>query len=190
MINNDIGPDPSYFWIGVVNTLTLTVGFTLVGRLTDTFGRRWFVIGGNILAVIGTIVASRAMAVPTLIGANVLSGLGAVVQTSVPFTLGELVPMKQRYLAVSLMYVFAIPTAAFGPMISWAFVLHTAAGWRWCYYFMAITNAISAIGWFLFYHVRLGLLPTHFRCYCHCHDHSGSGRAEKKTLDIFAVVRF
>ncbi|KAK6369603.1 hypothetical protein LTS17_009509 [Exophiala oligosperma] len=178
-INNDIGPDSSYFWIGVVNTLTLAAGFTLVGRLTDTFGRRWFVVGGNILALIGTIVASRAMTVKTLIGANVLSGLGAVVQTSVPFTVGELVPMKQRYVMVSLMYVFAIPTAAFGPMISWAFVLHTSAGWRWCYYFMTITNAVSALGWFLFYH------PPTF------HMKQTKSRIEVvKSMDVVGIVLF
>jgi MFS family permease len=56
IINDDIGPDPNYLWIGLVYTLTLAVGQVLVGRLSDLFGRRWFFVLGSALALVGTIV--------------------------------------------------------------------------------------------------------------------------------------
>lgn len=154
VINNDIGPDPNYFWIGLVFTLMLSVGFTLVGRITDIFGRRYFLVGGTTLSMIGTIVASQAHSVPTLIGATVLIGLGAVAPSSVAYVVAELVPMKHRYLVLGLMFLWMVPVVALGPAVAWGFVLHTKAGWRWCYYLMTITNGISTILWLIFYHVR------------------------------------
>jgi hypothetical protein len=38
LINEDIGPDPNYVWIGLVYSLTLAIGLLLVGRLSDLFG--------------------------------------------------------------------------------------------------------------------------------------------------------
>jgi hypothetical protein len=50
----------------------LAVGLTLAGRLTDTFGRRWFFIAGTALGCIGAIVASTAKTINVLIGGQVL----------------------------------------------------------------------------------------------------------------------
>lgn len=115
----------------------------LVGRLTDLFGRRYFILGGNALGLIGCIIAARANSIDVLIGANVLIGIGATVQAAIAYVVGELVPMKHRYLAVGILYIGSIPGAAMGPAVASAFVLHTSAGWRWCYYFMIIINALT-----------------------------------------------
>jgi MFS family permease len=131
----------------------LSVGFTLVGRITDIFGRRYFIIGGTVLCMVGTIIASQAKSINMLIGANVLVGLGACAPSSVAYVLGELVPMKHRYLLLGLMFLWMLPSVALGPAVAWAFVLHTNAGWRWCYYLMTITNGISVLGYSICYHV-------------------------------------
>lgn len=52
VINADIGPDPNLAWVGLVYTLMLAVFLTLVGRVSDVFGRRWVfgefvVVGGD-----------------------------------------------------------------------------------------------------------------------------------------------
>lgn len=130
----------------------LACGYIIVGRLSDLCGRRYFFAGGNCLGLIGAIVCSRATSIPNLIGGNVLLGLAASVQTSIPFVMGELIPMKHRFIATGLLYFFAIPCAVFGPAISYGFVAHTAAGWRWVYYFLIITNACATTCWIIFYH--------------------------------------
>lgn len=133
-------------------TLTLSVGLTLVGRLSDLFGRRWFFISGNALAVIGCIVCAVAYNVSMVIGGTTLIGLAASTQLSFPFVVGEIVPVQYRFIANAFIYVWSIPFSGLGPMVSYGFVLHTDAGWRWCYYLMIIVNGLSVICWFFFYH--------------------------------------
>lgn len=152
IINADIGPDPNYTWVSLSYTLTLSVGLTLVGRLSDLFGRRWFFISGNILAVIGSIVCAVANSINMVIGGTVLIGLAASTQLSFPFVVGEIVPMQYRFIANAFIYVWSIPFSGLGPLVAYAFVLHTTAGWRWCYYLMIIVNGLGVICWLLFYH--------------------------------------
>jgi MFS family permease len=151
-INDDIGPDPNYNWIGWVNTLMLAVGYTVVGRLTDLCGRRYFIIGGNALGVIGCIVSATAHSVPVLIGGNVLMGLAAATQTSTPAVLGELIPMKHRFLVTGIMYTAFVLPNTFGAAISYGFVQNTAAGWRNIYWLLLATNAAATCCWVFFYH--------------------------------------
>merc|ERR1711881_499123 len=74
IINNDIGPDPNISWVSLIYPVTMAVGLLLVGRLSDLFGRRWFVIGGMVLL-----------------------GLASSGQQSFAFITGEIVPMKYRF---------------------------------------------------------------------------------------------
>ncbi|KFZ00452.1 hypothetical protein V498_00076 [Pseudogymnoascus sp. VKM F-4517 (FW-2822)] len=152
IINADIGPDPNYVWISLVYTLTLAIGQTLVGRLSDLFGRRWFFISGNILALIGCIICAVATNIPMVIGGTTLIGLAASTQLSFTFVVGELVPMEYRFMANAFIYVWSIPFSGLGPLVAYAFVLHTKAGWRWCYYLMIIVNGLGALCWYFFYH--------------------------------------
>lgn len=152
IINDDIGPDPNFGWIGLSYTLTLAVGLTLVGRLSDLFGRRWFFISGNMLAVIGCIVCACAFNINMVIGGTVLIGLAASTQLSFPFVVGEIVPIQYRFMANAFIYLWSIPFSGLGPLVAFGFVLHTKEGWRWCYYLMIIVNGLGVICWFLFYH--------------------------------------
>lgn len=120
-------------------------------RLSDIFGRRYFFIGGTLLGVIGSAICSRAQSIPTLIGGQTLIGLSASTGYSYVFVIGELVPMRYRFLANAAIFWFSMPTAGFGAAISTSFILHTAQGWRWSYYFLLICNGVTAVLYALFY---------------------------------------
>lgn len=83
-----IGPGP-VTWLALVYTLGLAIGLTLVGRLSDIFGRRWFFISGVALGVIGSIIGATANTIPVLIGGQTLIGLSASTGYSYAFVIGE-----------------------------------------------------------------------------------------------------
>ncbi|KAJ4366143.1 hypothetical protein N0V83_007778 [Neocucurbitaria cava] len=129
----------------------LAVGLTLVGRLTDTFGRRWFFISGTALGCIGSIIASTAKSINVLIGGQVLVGLSAATGYSYAFVIGELVPVKYRFIFNAIIFVFSFPTAGFGAAVSTAFITKTEAGWRWAYYLLIIINGLTTLLYAAFY---------------------------------------
>jgi MFS family permease len=136
----------------LVWTLATAVSFVLVGRLSDLLGRRWFFVGGNAIGLIGTIVGATAKTVPTLIGANCLTGVAAAVQLSFAVVISELVPNKWRGYSIGALFFSSMPFAAFGPVIARAFILNTSAGWRWSYYLNIIVSGITVVLFFFFYH--------------------------------------
>ncbi|KAF2165625.1 hypothetical protein M409DRAFT_23917 [Zasmidium cellare ATCC 36951] len=152
VINADIGPSANISWVALAYTLGLAVGFLLVGRLSDIFGRRWFFIGGNFLALLCGILGAVAQDINTLIGGNVLGGLAGAVQISFTVAISELVPNKHRPLWVAGIFFSSIEFAAFGPEIAQLLVANTAAGWRWNYYINIIVAGMAVVLFFLFYH--------------------------------------
>jgi MFS family permease len=151
LINEDIGPDPNYVWVALVYSLTLAIGLTFVGRLSDIFGRRWFFIGGALIALVGAVVCASAKSIPMLIGGETLIGLGPSSQLSFPFAMGELVPVKHRFLGHAILYLSCFPFSGFGPAVANAVVLHTGPGWRMGYWLLVIIDFLSLACYVVFY---------------------------------------
>jgi MFS family permease len=84
------GPSPYLSWVNIARTLALSFTYTILGRLSDLFGRRWFFIGGNLVALIGIIVCSVAQNIDTLVVGSAVYGVGETVQLSFNVALGEL----------------------------------------------------------------------------------------------------
>lgn len=117
IINADIGPSNYIAWVNIARTLALSFTYTILGRLSDLFGRRWFFIGGNIVALLGIIISAVAQNVTTLIIGAAVYGLGETVQLSFNVAIGELVPNKHRAMVLSFIFLTNAPFATFGPII-------------------------------------------------------------------------
>lgn len=52
-INADIGPSTQYNWAATSWNLGQAVMMTIAGSLSDIFGRRMFILAGNILGLTG-----------------------------------------------------------------------------------------------------------------------------------------
>ncbi|OIW22509.1 MFS general substrate transporter [Coniochaeta ligniaria NRRL 30616] len=98
-----------YTWISLVYSAACAVCIAPLGRITDIFGRRYWFIGSGVLSVIGSIVCATAKSIPVLIGGNVLLGVGTAAQLSFHYVVGEIVPIKYRYLASAGVYLFCFP---------------------------------------------------------------------------------
>ncbi|GJC91286.1 fungal trichothecene efflux pump [Colletotrichum higginsianum] len=119
------GPSPYISWVNIARTLSLSFTYTILGRLSDLFGRRWFFIGGNVVAFFGVIICAVARNVETLIVGAAVYGLGETVQLSFNVAVGELVPNKYRPMVLSLIFLTNAPVSAFGPFIDIGIFLWT-----------------------------------------------------------------
>ncbi|KAK4934571.1 hypothetical protein LTR10_024207 [Elasticomyces elasticus] len=151
IVNQDIGPSKNLSWLSIVYTMAIAVGLTVVGRFTDIFGRRHTFIGGAVLGVVGSIVSSRANSIETLIGGMLLIGLAASTQVSYFYVTAELVPRKYRFIGVAGTYGLAAPATSISPVIAYACVAHTSAGWRTVFYILIGCNSVALLCWVLFY---------------------------------------
>jgi len=164
LINQAIGPSPNLIWVSISWTAGFAIGFTLVGRLSDIFGRRWFFITSSILGLIGNIIGASAQSIDMLIATNAINGLAAAGQLSFHIILGELVPNTARGPVNAFVLSTSVPFAVFGPPVARAFYENTALQWRWSYILGVIVNTIAVVLYFFFYHpptyVSIKVCPT------------------------------
>jgi hypothetical protein len=64
--------------------------------------------------------------------------------------MGELVPMKYRYIGNAFLYLFGLPSSGFGPAISYSFI-QTPLGWRGVYWLLLSFNGFALVLWTCFY---------------------------------------
>ncbi|EXJ76265.1 uncharacterized protein A1O5_00773 [Cladophialophora psammophila CBS 110553] len=152
VIEADLGKSENTIWIILSLTACQTVSFTVVGRLSDLFGRRWYQIIFGTIAFIGYIVASRAKTINTLIGAGVLIGFGSATQTHCAAIGGELLPNKYRYLYFGAVAFFFGPASAIAPGIALSLATHTSQGWRSIYYLLASLTFAAVSLFVICYH--------------------------------------
>ncbi|KAF7560698.1 hypothetical protein G7046_g3461 [Stylonectria norvegica] len=153
VINADIGPDANVIWVALTYTLTSAVTLTIIGRVTDIFGRRWVFVGGAALGVIGSIICATAQSINAMIGGMTIVGIAAATQLSYYYVMGELVPMKYRLAGNAFCYTFTIPGSGLAPVVAHTFIKdHPSVGWRGCYYVLIGVNTLSFLCWFFFYH--------------------------------------
>ncbi|KAJ9658280.1 hypothetical protein H2201_007839 [Coniosporium apollinis] len=180
LINADIGPSANITWVALAYTLGLSVGFLIVGRLSDIFGRRWFFILGNGLALLSGIINATASRVEAIIGGNILGGLAGAVQISFTVAIAELVPNKHRPLWVVGIFASSFQIACFGPVIAQSLAANTAAGWRWSFYLNIIVAGLAVVLFYFFYH------PPNFHLL-----HKNRSKIEQfKRLDFVGFVLF
>lgn len=153
-IKADLGPNTGSLdnWLPLVYTLCLAVGGTVVGRLTDIFGRRKTFLAGAALGVVGAIVCATAKNLRVAIGGQTLIGVSSAISFAYPFAIAELVPVKYRFIVTGSMYVFSMPVSPFTAATGTAFILHTEQKWRWCYWLLVIINGIALTMLGIFYH--------------------------------------
>lgn len=68
------------------------------GANTDLLGRRWFLVGGNLVCFVGHIVVGTAKTPNAVIAGMAVTGLGAANCQMAAFALTELLPNKWRHI--------------------------------------------------------------------------------------------
>jgi MFS family permease len=98
------------FWVGTSFLLAQTVTIPIYGTTGEIFGRKWAIITGIALFLIGSILCATAQNINWLITARVIQGIGAGGITQlVQVILSDITTMEERGLYISM------------SMASWAF---------------------------------------------------------------------
>lgn len=96
----------------------------ICGANSDLFGRRWFILTGNILVFVGAIVGATSHHIGQSIVAHVLIGFGAGNCQLAAFALPELLPNKWRHFGVVIADGVAFFTVIAGPVTSRIAIRH------------------------------------------------------------------
>ena len=149
-INTDLGPDPSYTWITVSWNLGGAIFVTVAGRLSDMFGRRYFMVAGAALLIVGSIICATGQSIGQMIAGGAIFGAGSGLLEIVFGAVQEVVPNKYRSVFIGLFDASSL-VAQVMPLVSWAIILYTN-NWRICYYVMIGFQCLNLLVLLCFYH--------------------------------------
>ena len=141
---------PTLQWVLTGYSLTFATFLIIGGRLGDVYGaRRMFIIGAALFGV-GSLLASEAQSVTTLIvGEAIIEGIGASLM--MPATLAILSNTfdgHERAKAFSIWGAASGAAVAFGPLLGG--FLTTNYSWRWAFRINVIVAPLAVLGAVLF----------------------------------------
>jgi EmrB/QacA subfamily drug resistance transporter len=129
----DLGGFELISWLFTSYMLTSTVAVPLVGKLSDIYGRKWFILAGIGIFFVSSILCGAAPNIESLIVWRAGQGLGSgIVMAAVFPTLGDIFPPAERGKYMGLFTgVFSL-ASILGPTLGG--FLTDNVGWRWVFF--------------------------------------------------------
>ena len=159
-----------YTWVVTAYVLMATIAVPIVGKLSDLFGRKVFLLGGTTLFLLGSLLAGAAQTMDQFIAFRALQGLGAGMGMALVATVfGDLFPPDERAKwggVFGLVYGVSNlcgPTlggwlAEHGPLLG---SLVTESGrWRWVFYINLPIGLLAVAALLLFLPANLSARTT------------------------------
>ena len=151
----DLGGFDRYTWVSTSYLVASTSILPIVGRLTDFYGRKWFLVAAIVVFLIGSVLAGLSQTMTQLIVFRAVQGLGGGSIMAIAFVaVGDLFPPAERgknqgYVAS----VFAM-SSILGPILGG--LITDQLSWNWIFY-INLPLGIPLIFLFIrfFPHVRL-----------------------------------
>ncbi|MFB6366904.1 MDR family MFS transporter [Paenibacillus elgii] len=122
-----------YTWVITIYLLTSTIATVLVGKLSDIYGRKPFILTGIVLFMIGAFMAGTSMDIFQLITYRGIQGVGAGIIMATAFTaVGDLfAPRERGKWSGIMMSVFGFASVV-GPALGGYIVDHFE--WHWVFW--------------------------------------------------------
>ncbi|KAJ5633750.1 hypothetical protein N7528_001592 [Penicillium herquei] len=137
-------------WMANANLLVTLAFGPVFGSLSDRLGKKWFIVVGSLIGVIGSVVSGSANHTAVIVAGNALTGLAnAGCIMGVPAS-QEVTPNKLRPWTMGFSQAMASAITIVGTISAGAFVKFQS--WRWSYYFNAFIYGTSFALVLAFYH--------------------------------------
>jgi EmrB/QacA subfamily drug resistance transporter len=140
----ELGGMEYFSWVFTVSMLTSTVTAGLVGKLSDIYGRKPFILLGISVFIIGTFMCGLSETIIQLIVYRGIQGLGAGVIMSTAFSaVGDLFVPRERGRWQGLMSAVFGLSSVFGPTLGGYIVDH--APWHWIFWVFLPVGVVALV---------------------------------------------
>ena len=122
-----------YAWIFTAYLLASTITVPIYGKLSDSYGRKPFFLGGITVFMIGAVLCGMAQDMNQLIAFRALQGLGAGAIIPIAIAIvGDIFPPSERGKWQGLLFATFGLATVIGPTLGG--FLTDSLGWRWIFY--------------------------------------------------------
>ncbi|MFD1954885.1 MDR family MFS transporter [Paenibacillus thailandensis] len=133
-----------YTWTINIYLLTSTIATILVGKLSDMFGRKPFILTGILLFMIGAFLTGTSDNVYQFIIYRGIQGVGAGIIQSTAFTaVGDLFPPRERGKWMGLMTAVFGFSSVLGPTLGGYLIDHL--DWHWLFWIFLPLGIIAFV---------------------------------------------
>jgi EmrB/QacA subfamily drug resistance transporter len=131
-----------YAAVTTVYLLATTVTVPIVGKLSDIYGRKPFLLAGIVIFIVGSMLCGASRSMVQLVLFRALQGIGGGFSQAMAFTtIADLFPPSRRgRISGMLGAVFGLASVT-GPAVGG--FLTDGPGWRWCFYVNAPLGALA-----------------------------------------------
>ncbi|KAF2840344.1 MFS general substrate transporter [Patellaria atrata CBS 101060] len=145
------GDPVSVGWYVPAYTTANSIGFLLAGANSDLFGRRLFLLAGNIFCCIGFLISATANGPAQFTAGIAIAGFGGGFCQMAMCSIPELMPNKYRHIGICLSDGFVFVIVVIGPVVG-RYAIDNGDAWRYIYYGGFIAQFFSLLGIFFWYY--------------------------------------
>ncbi|HEX4207295.1 MAG TPA: MDR family MFS transporter [Ktedonobacteraceae bacterium] len=156
-----------YSWVVTAYILASVTMIPIVGKLSDQFGRKWFLLCGTVLFLLGSILAGASQSMNQLILFRGMQGLGAGIGIALVGTVfGDLFPPDERAKWMSLFGIVYGVSSLSGPALGGWLSEHgpllgslvtEESRWRWVFYINVPLGLIAVVALVIFLPVTISV---------------------------------
>src|SRR5579864_6915641 len=176
-----------YSWVVTAYILASMTMIPIVGKLSDQFGRKWFLLSGTVLFLLGSILAGASQSMDQLIIFRAVQGLGSGIGIALISTImDDLFPPDQRAKWSGLFGLVYGVSTLFGPTIGGWLAEHgplmgnlvtDATCWRWIFYINVPVGLIAVVALMIFLPANLSVRTSVW-----------NGWASLRQIDILGAI--
>ncbi|MCG7408713.1 MFS transporter [Paenibacillus sp. ACRRX] len=133
-----------YTWVITIYMLTSTISTVLVGKLSDIYGRKPFILGGIVFFIIGAFLTGFSSDIFQLITYRGIQGVGAGIIMASAFTaVGDLFAPRERGKWTGVMMAVFGFSSILGPTLGGFIVDHM--DWQWVFWIFLPLGVVAFI---------------------------------------------